>query len=104
MPAGREPLALSEPLHCLQARKESCAILHCSRIFLLIKALSDSKPFPKGEGRSHLPRSEASNLNGVEIHLNESHNRIPKHTYEGKHYALFLLHKFAFYGPCEGSV
>lgn len=87
--SGREPLVVSEPLHSLQARKESCEILHCSRIFLLIKALSDSKSSPKGRVRNHLPRSEASYLNGTEIHLNESHGRMSECTSEGKCYPFF---------------
>jgi len=91
MPVGKEPLVVSEPLHALQARKESCAVLRCSRVFLLTKALSDFKPFPKGKGWNHLPRSEASHFSGTEVHLNENHNRMSEHTSEGKCYACLLL-------------
>lgn len=77
---SQESLGLySEPLHGLQAREENCATLHGSRIFLLIKAFSDSKPFPKGKGRNHLLRSVASNLSDAEIDLTESHSETFKH-------------------------
>lgn len=61
MPAGKEPLVVSEPLWpmSLKITVQFCA----AAVLLLIKVLGDSKPFPQGEGRNHLPRAEASSLN-----------------------------------------
>lgn len=49
MPARKKPLVVSELLHAYKQGRKSCAVLHYSKTFLLIKALSDSSPFPKGK-------------------------------------------------------
>lgn len=102
MPARKEHLVVSELLHAYKQRRRSCAVLHCSRTFLLIKALSDSSPFPKGKSRNHLPGSQASSLNGTEMPLNGSHDGMSEFASEGKRGARFHL-QFTFDGSCEGQ-
>lgn len=97
MPAGKEPSLVSEPLHTYKQGKKVVQFYTKAEFSLLIKALSGSEPFPKGKGRNHHPRFEASNLNVTEIHLNESHNKISEHTSEGKCYSFF--YNLYFMGP-----